>query len=89
MFDSTSLWEHVRYGVIPPDAAGDFDSSNSIGLFDFYFFQECLTNLRIGINGGPGNDAGPGCRWANMDGADSDVDLADFAAFQNAFDGGQ
>jgi hypothetical protein len=55
-----------------------------VTLDDFYFFHECLTNVRPGINGGPDNDAGPGCRFADFD-ADADTDLADFADFQNRF----
>jgi hypothetical protein len=86
MFDSTTRWDYVRFGVIPQDASGDFDSSGTVGLFDFYFFHECLTNERIGINGGPDNDAGPGCRWADFDG-DTDVDIFDFLHFQAAFTG--
>lgn len=83
-FDSNTRWDYVRYGRTPRDASGDFDSEDGIYLRDFYFFHECLTNERIGINGGPGNDAGPGCRWADFD-ADADVDLVDLAAFQNQF----
>jgi hypothetical protein len=63
---------------------GDFDSDDLVTHDDFYFFHECLTNERIGINGGPGNDAGPGCRFADFN-ADSDTDLSDFADFQNLF----
>ena len=51
---------------------------------DFYFFHECLTSVRPGINGGPENDAGPGCRFADFN-SDGDTDLLDFAKFQNAF----
>jgi hypothetical protein len=87
-FDSTTRWDYVRYGVIPQDASGDFDTSASVDLSDFYFFHECLTNERVGIRGGPDEQAGPGCRWADFEG-DADVDLHDVAAFQNLFDGGQ
>jgi len=79
-----NAWDYIRYGVIPVDGSGDFDSDGVVTLADFYFFHECLSNVRPGINGGPDNDAGPGCRFADFD-ADSDVDLLDFAAFQNAF----
>ncbi len=85
-FDSYTRWDYVRVGIVPRDASGDFDISGRLDLFDFYFFHECLTNDRIGINGGPGNDAGPGCRWADFN-SDHAVDLTDFAAFQNLFDG--
>jgi len=74
-------WDYFRYGRIPDDGSGDFDSDAFVTLADFYFFHECLTNVRPGINGGPDNDAGPGCRFADFD-ADADTDLADF---QNAF----
>ena len=84
----TTRWDYVRFGLIPLDASGDYDSDEDIDGRDFYFFHECLTNARPGINGGPGNDAGPGCRFADFD-ADDDVDLLDFAAFQRTFTGGQ
>jgi len=77
-------WDYLRYGVIPADASGDYDSDGAVTLDDFYFFQECLTNDRPGIHGGPDNDAGPGCRFADFD-SDGDTDLRDFAEFQNAF----
>lgn len=80
-------WDYIRFGDIPADASGDFDSNEAVELFDYYYFHECLTNERIGINGGPGNDSGPGCRWADFD-ADADVDLLDLAAFQNLFEPG-
>jgi hypothetical protein len=80
-FPAENAWDYIRYGVTPVDGSGDFDSNAAATLTDFYFVQECLTNERPGINGGPDNDAGPGCRFADFD-ADSDVDLLDFAAFQ-------
>ena len=43
---------------------------------------ECLG----GQHGGPGNDAGPGCRFADFD---TDTDLRDFAEFQVNFTGGE
>lgn len=85
--ESTTRWDYIRYGVIPEDGTGDYDSDAEVGLDDYYFFHECLTNRRVGINGGPGNDAGPGCRFADFD-HDTDVDLHDFATFQNTFTGG-
>ncbi|MEK6674877.1 MAG: hypothetical protein AABZ47_04385 [Planctomycetota bacterium] len=84
MFDSTTRWDYVRYGVIPQDASGDFDTNEAVELFDFYYFHECLTNDRIGIHGGPDQTSGPGCQFTDFDG-DSDVDLCDFAEFQNRF----
>lgn len=83
-YDNTARWDYVRFGVIPPDGIGDYDSDGAVTQNDFYFFHECLTNIRPGINGGPDNDAGPGCRFADFD-FDSDTDLADFAEFQNTF----
>ncbi len=79
-----NAWDYIRYGVTPNDASGDFDSDAAVTLSDFYFVEECLTNQRPGINGGPEMDAGPGCRFADFD-ADGDVDLLDFAEFQNLF----
>lgn len=80
----TAAWDYVRYGVIPADGSGDYDSDGAVTHDDFYFFHECLTNDRPGIHGGPANDADPGCRFADFD-SDSDTDLRDFAEFQNAF----
>jgi len=40
----------------------------------------------LSIPTGPNINAGPGCRWADMD-ADTDIDLHDFGAFQAAFTG--
>jgi len=71
-------WDYIRYGRLPDDHSGDFDSTQSVTLFDFRYFDECRANS------GPDTNAGPGCRWADMD-ADTDVDLHDFAAFQVAF----
>jgi hypothetical protein len=82
--ESTTRWDYIRYGVIPEDGSGDYDSDEDVDARDFYFFHECLTNTRPGINGGPDNDAGPGCRFADFD-ADSDVDLRDVAVFQQIF----
>jgi hypothetical protein len=82
--EHTARWDYIRWGNIPLDGSGDFDSDEDVDGRDYYFFHECLTSERIGINGGPGNDAGPGCRFADFD-ADSDVDLHDVADFQRAF----
>jgi hypothetical protein len=86
MQPTRNAWYYIRAGDLPAEASGDFDSEGDVDLRDFYFFHECLTNEHLGINGGPDNDAGPGCRWADF-GGDGDVDLADFAAFQNLFEG--
>ncbi len=75
---NTTQWDYIRYGTIPAGGSGDFNSDAVLDVDDFYFFQECRTNS------GPATDAGPGCRWADMD-QDSDVDAHDFALFQLAF----
>ncbi len=77
---NTTVWDYIRYGTIPEDGSGDYDSDDDIDGHDFYFFQDYLS--------GPEADAGPGGRFADFDG-DTDVDLADFAAFQRAFTGGE
>ncbi len=73
-------WDCIRYGDIAVDGSGDFDSADGVGLRDWRYFEECSRNSGISI------DAGPGCRWADMDG-DGDVDLVDFAGFQGVFGG--
>ncbi len=78
--ESTSSWDYIRYGRIPQDASGDYDSDDDRDLFDYYFVHECLSQS------GPETDAGPGCRFADFDG-DTDTDLRDFAEFQNRFTG--
>ncbi len=52
-------------------------ASSVFGQLRFSGFPECMT--------GPGGDLGPGCALFQMDG-DADVDLADFARFQLAYD---
>ena len=76
--DSHVRWDYIRYGVIPEDGSGDFDSDDDVDQDDYYFFHECLAAS------GPDTDAGPGCRFADFD-ADSDVDLDDFVVFQDRF----
>ncbi len=83
-----NAWDYIRYGVIPADGSGDYDSDGAVTFDDFYYFHECLTNDRPGINGGPENDAGPGCRFADFD-SDGDVDLRDIAEFQERFEAPQ
>ncbi len=73
-------WDYIRYGDIALDGSGDFDSADGVGLRDWRYFEKCAGNSGIGV------DAGPGCRWADMDG-DGDVDLVDFAGFQGVFGG--
>ncbi len=85
--DSVTAWDYIRYGVIPADASGDYNGDGAITLDDFYIFHECLSSNRIGLDGGPASDAGPGCRFADYD-YDADVDLLDLAEFQRAFTSG-
>lgn len=59
--EQTARWDYIRYGVIPTDHSGDFDSNGVVDSDDLYFFLDCLL--------GPDYDAsGPGCRWADMNG---------------------
>lgn len=81
-----NAWDYIRYGVIPADGSGDYDGDGAVTGDDFYFFQECLSNDRPGIHGGPESDAGPGCRFVDFD-SDGDSDLRDFAEFQSVFGG--
>ncbi len=83
-----NAWDYIRYGVIPVDGSGNYDSNEDVDARDYYFFHECLGNERVGINGGPDEDAGPGCRFADFD-ADADVDLQDVAVFQQIFTGSE
>jgi len=76
--ENTVWWDYIRYGTIPEEASGDYDSDEDVDLDDYYYVHECFSQS------GPGVDAGPGCRFADFDG-DSDVDFKDLAAFQNAF----
>lgn len=56
---ATTQWDYIRFGVIPQDGSGDFDSNSVVDAGDSYFFLDCLL--------GP-DAAGPGCRWADMNG---------------------
>ncbi|RJP32097.1 MAG: hypothetical protein C4547_14630 [Phycisphaerales bacterium] len=78
--------DYIRYGRIPDDGGSDFDSDEDVDMCDGRYFAECLDVDWGGGAGGPGADAGPGCRWADADG-DTDVDLRDFAALQNRYTG--
>ena len=84
--NSTAIWQAIRWGQIPEDASFDFDSDEDVDHQDYYYVAECLGKGGPGIFGGPENNAGPGCRFADAD-DDGDVDLKDIAAFQNAFTG--
>jgi hypothetical protein len=70
-------WDYIRYGVIPVDASGDFDSDGHIDLRDWRYFLECVDRTATLPND-------PGCRWADLN-ADTNVDLNDFATFQTLF----
>jgi len=84
--ENTTKWDYVRLGNIPDDGSSDFDSDEDVDLRDGRYFAECMDAGWGGGAGGPGADAGPGCRWADADG-DTDVDLRDFAAMQDRFMG--
>ena len=74
--EQTARWDYVRYGVIPADHSGDFDSNGIVDQSDLYFFVDCLL--------APDYDAaGPGCRWADMNG-DGKADGADVQLFVRA-----
>lgn len=76
-------WSYIRYGGPIPDAGtGDFDVDGTITLRDWYFFLDYTS--------GPEEPHAVGWACGDMepaDAADGDIDLADFAAFQNAFTG--
>ena len=84
--ESEVRWDYIRYGGIPIDGSFDYNGDADVDAGDYYFVEDCLTKDGPGIFGGPNNDAGPGCRFADSD-ADGDVDLRDIAAMQNAFAG--
>jgi len=70
---NTTKWDYIRYGTIPRDGSGDYDSNGVVDATDVYFFLDCLL----------GPDAnGPGCRWADMnsDGKVNGDDIQPFAA---------
>jgi len=73
-----NTWHYIRYGDIPVNASGDFDSDGEVDDFEVFYFDECLSES------GGGVDAGPGCRWADMD-SDTDVDCDDYELFADAW----
>ena len=75
-------WDYIRFGTIPEDGSGDFDSDAKVALDDFHYVHECLSQS------GPDADAGPGCRFVDFD-FDDDVDLLDYAEFQLNFTGNE
>jgi len=58
---------------------GDFDLDGDVGLYDFAFFEACMS--------GPDEGVALPCAVADLD-QDIDVDLADFRIFQNSFQAG-
>ncbi len=54
------------------------DGDGDVGLDDYAAFAACLDGLGGGLD--------PGCEPADLE-ADIDVDLADFAVFDNNFTG--
>ncbi len=77
--DSTAEWDYIRWGDTPVSASGDITGDSLVDLDDLPFFLKCLDIS------GPGVDAGPGCRWADMD-SDTDVDCDDWEAFKLEWD---
>jgi hypothetical protein len=76
---NTTMWKYVRFGMIPVDNSGDFDSNGVIDGIDIYYFVDCLL--------GPEPDAaGPGCRWADLN-ADSVANGGDVQLFAHAMIG--
>jgi hypothetical protein len=61
-----------------PLADGDCNTDGGVDLIDFDGFQPCLS--------GPNGGVRRGCRCFDVD-QDADVDLSDWAAFQQAFTG--
>lgn len=57
---------------------GDCNSTGSVNLFDYDAFEACLS--------GPDGGVAEGCACFDMD-ASGDVDLVDFALFQDSFTG--
>ncbi len=63
------------------DPAGDLNYDKIIDLADYAKFDTCMTAPRLW---GTKANTAPGCELLDFD-RDWDVDLADYAAFQNAF----
>ena len=72
--------------ILPHEAAipGDIDKDSDVDLADFALLANCLTGPNETTRP-PGCDAVYFAR-ADLEGDDGDVDVADFAAFQEAFD---
>ncbi len=77
---NTAQWSYVRYGRMPVDHSGDFDSNGIVDQTDLPYFIACLL--------APDYDAaGPSCRWADMN-ADGKADGADIQLFVRTMTGG-
>ena len=46
--DSTTRLRYLRFGRIPLDGSGDFDSSGAVDEFDVFYFDECVTRSAAG-----------------------------------------
>jgi len=77
---NTTMWRYVRFGRIPVDYSGDYDSNGLVDQNDLFFFVDCL--LAEGYDSG-----GPGCRFADIN-ADGVCNGADIQLFVNAMMGG-
>lgn len=73
-------WDYIRFGDIPLDASGDFDSNGAVDSFDHFYFFECLDRSAAG------EPASPSCAWADFN-ADNTVDCADWNTFRVAWTG--
>lgn len=76
---AVNSWDYIRYGTIPFEGSGDFDSDGDHDLRDFYFLHECILGVDRPVM--PDGGVDPGCLWADVN-ADGAVDLIDFADFQ-------
>jgi len=77
---STTTWEYMRWGVIPADGSGDFDSNGAADAFDLFYFSECIDRSAAG------EPADPSCQWADFN-ADNTVNCTDIAAFTAIYAG--
>jgi hypothetical protein len=76
---NTTMWRYVRFGRIPIDGSGDYDSNGMVDQTDLFYFVDCLL--------GPDYDAsGPSSKWADMN-KDGVANGADVQAFVSAMVG--
>jgi hypothetical protein len=73
-YENHTRWDYIRYGTIPQDGSGDYDSDGDVDEADLVAFQDCLL--------GP-VPHGPSCRWADING-DGITDGQDIALFVDA-----